>query len=101
MPYLLQLDANGAAVKQWPLQERPLLVGRAVQGDAQILDPRMSRRHFIITPVNEKYFIRDLASTNGTFVNGRQIAKHELQPDDRIQAGETTFRFVRELPARV
>lgn len=99
MPYLVQINADGAPIRHWDMAEKPLLVGRGAQADAQILDQYVSRRHFIITPVEGKHFIRDLGARNGTAVNNQPITKAILRPNDRIQAGEPRFVFVDRLEA--
>jgi len=99
MAWLIQQNADGTPGRQWDVELKPLLVGRGTQADAQIRDRYLSRRHFIVTPVEGKYFLRDLGTTNGTLVNGRPITKATLQPNDQIQAGESRFVFVTRLAA--
>ena len=52
-----------------------------------------SRRHAEISATGEGYLLRDLGSTNGTFVNGQQVREHLLQPGDRIQIADSTITF--------
>jgi len=52
----------------------------------------MSTRHFAIICENEHCHIRDLASTNGTFVNGARVSEATLHDGDRIEAGSSVFR---------
>ena len=51
--------------------DRAIVIGRA--GDVEVLDPEVSRRHAVVRPVAEGVEIEDLGSSNGTFVDGRQI----------------------------
>lgn len=51
----------------------------------------MSRSHFAIAYSEDAPVIRDLGSSNGTFVNGEVIREAELQNGDRIMAGTTVF----------
>ena len=44
---------------------------------------------------NERYFIQDLATTNGTFVNGEEVTKRFLNDKDRIEIGETQLVFLK------
>ena len=97
MPYLIQKDPNGSAVKQWDLRDKPLTVGRGDQVDAHIEDKEMSRQHFVISPKSNGYVLQDLKSRNGTLVNGQRISERALVPNDRIQAGQTNFVFVEGL----
>lgn len=67
-------------------------VGRATAALLGILiDPRMSARHFAIACDDGQCRVRDLGSTNGTFVNGARITESTLRDGDRIEAGGSTF----------
>ena len=70
------------------------LLGRE-GADLVLGDTKASRKHAEIAMYGpERYFIRDLASTNGTFVNGRRIReRHELHHQDRIRIGDTVLQF--------
>jgi len=54
-------------------------------------DPHMSSRHFVVSYEADQYRLRDLGSTNGTFVNGARAATATLRHGDRIQAGAYSF----------
>lgn len=97
MPYLIQKQADGSAVKQWDLRDKPLTVGRGDQAHARIHDTEMSRQHFVISPKGGGYVIQDQGSQNGTLVNGRRVTEATLQPNDSIRAGQTLFVFVEGL----
>jgi pSer/pThr/pTyr-binding forkhead associated (FHA) protein len=75
------------------LQGKPLTVGRGDDADAQIDDTEMSRRHFVILPRGSGYAVQDLKSTNGTWLNGKNVTEAALKANDRIQAGLTNFVF--------
>ena len=49
---------------------RPIVVGRAVTSDLPIYDPTVSRRHAEVVLRNGHVSVRDLGSSNGTFING-------------------------------
>lgn len=55
-------------------------------------DGGMSRDHFALEVGTAAVIVRDLGSTNGTFVNGSRIERHILTPGDSLRAGETVFR---------
>ena len=48
----------------------PLVLGRALTCDLPVLDPTISRRHAELRGADESVSLRDLGSSNGTFVNG-------------------------------
>jgi pSer/pThr/pTyr-binding forkhead associated (FHA) protein len=63
--------------------------------DIPLGDAKASRKHAEIALYGPgRYFIRDLASTNGTFVNGRRIGdRRELSHLDKIRIGDTILEF--------
>ena len=67
-------------------------VGRAsLAGLGLPQDAHMSARHFAIACIDGQCNIRDLGSTNGTFVNGTKISEARLKDGDRIEAGTSIF----------
>lgn len=54
-------------------------------------DPFFSRHHCIIEIAPPRAFVRDLGSTNGTYVNGKRVESSYLKSGDRIQGGETVI----------
>jgi len=74
-------------------------VGRDAANSIGLADPALSRRHCEFRREADGWSVRDLASSNGTFVNGVQVTIHALDEGDRIALGESTFLFVR--PASV
>lgn len=73
--------------------DEPQLIGRS--SEALVLNDRtISRRHAELTPDDGRWYINDLESSNGTFVNGvRVTARRMLQPGDQIRAGSTLFVY--------
>ncbi len=74
--------------------EKPLTIGRDAEAGIQILDRSASRFHCEIFPVGGMYFVRDLDSKNGTFVNDERLADEELlRVGDIIKIGTTEMVF--------
>lgn len=69
-PSLVLVDENG---RQRPLDDRPVTIGRALDNDLVIRDIRVSRHHAVLDPVGAVWLIRDLQSTNGTFIEGQRV----------------------------
>jgi pSer/pThr/pTyr-binding forkhead associated (FHA) protein len=70
------------------------VIGRAVECDVVITSTRVSREHARLRRDGRKWFLEDLGSTNGTFLNDeRLIRPMELRDGDQIMAGEVTFIF--------
>jgi signal transduction histidine kinase/pSer/pThr/pTyr-binding forkhead associated (FHA) protein len=77
---------------QLPDQE-PQLVGRSSEA-LPLTDATVSRRHAELTPDRNAWYIRDLGSQNGTWVNGTRItARTRLKPGDQIKTGATLMVF--------
>jgi pSer/pThr/pTyr-binding forkhead associated (FHA) protein len=70
------------------------IMGRAPTSDVQIEDAFASSAHARVFPRGQTMYIEDLGSTNGTYLNERQLeAVQELRPDDTIRIGETEYRY--------
>ena len=71
-----------------------LMIGRSPQTDVQIDDSFASARHARIYERDGLYYVEDMGSTNGTYLNGRQLqSPKQLRGEDRIRIGDTEFRY--------
>ncbi len=84
---------EGGAGRAYPLEGPSVVIGRARSCDIVVSDPGASRRHAEIALDEGKFYITDLDSTNGTYVNGKRIARHPLAHGDLLAIGRTTARF--------
>jgi ABC-type multidrug transport system ATPase subunit/pSer/pThr/pTyr-binding forkhead associated (FHA) protein len=75
------------------LSKDRIRIGRDPSNDFAIDHPVVSKNHAEIVKQGGKYFVVDLGSTNGTFVNGIKIKRHELQELDRIVIGPSELHF--------
>ena len=73
------------------LAKDEVTVGRDSSNLLAISDPSLSRRHCVLSYDAEGYTIRDLASRNGTFVNGTAVKECRLHHGDQISAGDSVF----------
>src|SRR5580700_1613578 len=69
------------------LNRTPFSVGRKVDKDLVIADPRVSRDHALIVLEEDGFFLVDQGSKHGTFVNGERIQRQKLERNDRLEFG--------------
>jgi len=70
-----------------------LIIGRGADAGIQILDAGLSRHHCFLEKVGNDFYLADLNSRNGTFVNGQRITRVRLQSGDIISIGSIEFQF--------
>ena len=92
----LEILNGGFEGMTYDLSEEEVVIGRNPTTHITLLDEGISREHALILHDEEArgYLIEDLASTNGTKVNGKRIRSAVLAEGDEIQIGKTLFRFV-------
>ncbi len=69
------------------LDQDEVSIGRSDQNSLSLDDPAISGKHCLVKKDGRKYFIKDLNSTNGTRLNGRNIVESRLKPGDIIMLG--------------
>jgi pSer/pThr/pTyr-binding forkhead associated (FHA) protein len=77
----------------FPLADRPLLVGRDEDADIRVQEALVSRAHARIEPRPSGYAVLDLGSTNLTRVNGEVVGERMLADGDEIRFGRAVCRF--------
>lgn len=82
--------------RRWSLEKERYIIGREPGADIVIPDRRISRQHAEIVRREDKYFLRDLGSKNGTYLNGDRLETARLlKDDDELHlALAVRFRFV-------
>lgn len=93
MPNLV-ISIDGAVIKEVTLVKERTTLGRRPYNDIVIENLAVSGEHAVLTMKDGKVTIEDLRSTNGTFVNGRAIQKHELLHGDLLDIGRYKIRFL-------
>jgi pSer/pThr/pTyr-binding forkhead associated (FHA) protein len=83
-----------------PLDRGLIVVGRYHRCDVRIHSQRVSRHHCCLSREEGAVLVRDLDSTNGTFLNGRRIRNGRLRPGDELQIAHHRYRLVDD-PDRV
>jgi hypothetical protein len=79
--------------RTFPIGDQPLVIGRSPDIAVVVNDTNVSRRHAEVWRTSDGVAIRDLQSTNGTFVNGHRISAVSLSPRDDITVGTLHFRI--------
>ena len=73
-----------------------MTVGRAPECELRLEDTYASQQHARLFAKNESWFVEDLGSTNGTFVNDQKLAAPAmLQPGDKVRVGQTILELRR------
>ena len=86
-------DSSGTEIKH-QIKTSECILGRGEGSDIIINDPETSRKHCAIDIYENKFVIRDLESTNGTYINDTRIKEDLLKEGDRIRIGNTLLTFV-------
>ncbi len=84
---MVLVDADG---RRYTIDRPRTAIGRSRDNHIVLLDPSVSREHAAIARDGREFFLVDLGSLNGTYVNGvRLAASHRLRPGDRLRLGNT------------
>ena len=99
----LILMVDGVGSQHFDIEGDNLRIGRASDNDVHIDDLAVSSEHAVIEknqdenfPDHVTYNIRDLGSTNNTFVNDVQVSSQKLNNNDLLKVGWSVFKFVDE-----
>lgn len=76
-----------------PLDKERITIGRHGDNDIPLNDKAVSGRHAVVITILQDSFLEDLDSTNGTQVNGKQVAKQPLSNGDVISIGHNKLSF--------
>src|SRR3989338_2392741 len=80
--------------KRLTLSKNLTKIGKRENNDLIINDKTVSRNHLEIEYASDSFLLRDLGSTNGTYLNGNRVKEAYLAPGDRIKLGNTVIEFV-------
>ena len=97
MPKLL-LKFNAAVIKEIPLDKDVFTVGRKPDNDISIDNPAISGHHCKVIHQGDTYYVEDLESTNGTFVNEKRVMKAGLHDTDVIGLAKHALVFIDDRP---
>ena len=91
---------NGEILEEYPLTKSELRIGRAADNDIILYDETVSSHHAIILLDSESddgfvktYRVKDLGSTNKTYVNNKEVTEQLLNDKDVLRVGLSHFEF--------
>lgn len=90
-------DSLALKIKDYYIIDKELSLGRDKNNDVVIKNQFISKRHFKITEDEEEYFLEDLGSSNGTYLNRDKVFDTvRLQNRDIIRVGQIEFLFIKK-----
>ena len=97
----LVVISKGLAAAAHELGESWVTIGRADSNAFQILASSVSGRHCEVRLLGEELVVRDLQSTNGTFVDGKKISEGIVKPGQTLRLGEVELQLEASAPAEI
>ena len=83
-------------IKVVPLSKERMTLGRRPYNDIVVDNLAVSGEHAALQAIGSEYFIEDLNSTNGTYINSKKIKRQILQTGDTIEIGKYAIRYDHE-----
>ncbi len=80
--------------KGYQIRQTPATIGRDRICAISVKDSRMSRQHAAIFYFEPDFFLKDMASTNGTFLDDKPVTQAKLKNGDKVRLGGTVFEFI-------
>lgn len=89
----LVLTFQGVLIQELALEGGAVSIGRTDRNDVRIDHPTVSGRHAQVEFTSEGFVLTDLGSRNGTYLNGKKVARAVLRPNDWISVGNHVLVF--------
>ena len=93
-PALVVRAGGGRAGEVFPLDGDRITVGRSPECGIFLDDVTVSRKHAVLVGRDNRFFIEDQGSLNGTFLNRKRIESAELRDGDELQIGKYRLTFL-------
>jgi pSer/pThr/pTyr-binding forkhead associated (FHA) protein len=95
----LVLLSAGMTGRTHELKAEKTTIGRVEDNAFQIAEPSVSSHHCEVLLVAKDVVVKDLNSTNGTFINGQKVSESPLKPGQILRLGQVEMRLETETPA--
>jgi predicted component of type VI protein secretion system len=92
----LVVDSPGQSQQVIIWDTLEVTVGRSPDRDLVIPDSEVSRQHSLFRIEGQSHTVADLHTSNGTYVNGTRISRHQLRPGDVVELGPARIQFRQE-----
>ena len=99
--YLEHYPEQGGPAETVPIDSTPFVIGRSREANLTVYSQKVSKEHAVIMVGECGVLVRDLGSTNGTFVNGRRVDEAPLRDGDILHLAHWEFCFCTESDRRV
>jgi len=98
--FYLEIMSGKDKARSFKIDRCPLIIGRGEEANLRLSDEEASRKHAMIEVLSrDNAYLTDLASQNGTYLNGAHIRAMRLKHGDKIRLGQTIIQFiVKDLP---
>jgi predicted component of type VI protein secretion system len=90
--------SEGMTGRTLELTESKATIGRTDDNTFSIAEPSVSSHHCEVLPQGKEVLVRDLNSTNGTFIGGEKITERTLKPGEILRLGQITMRLETDAP---
>jgi len=87
----LEVKKSSGQIDKYCFEKPSVMIGRAAANDIAIDASGVSRYHATLSVEDGKIVLQDLESTNGTYVNAKQVNKCDISPSDKISIGEAVI----------
>ena len=101
---VVEPDPSLGATGRWPVDRNGLTIGTDPAADLKVEhDPRVGPLHCRFVEKNRKFYVTDLDSETGTWVNGERIAERRLLGGEAVRVGDVTvfFKLLRKIPKQM
>ena len=90
------MKLNSTVIKEFNTDQNEIIIGREPGSDIQIDNIAISREHACIVNGPNDFFIEDMNSKNGIFINGKKITKKFLKTNDEVTIGKYSLQIILE-----